>query len=230
MKKVMTASKKYLITIICFAVVLVACIGATIGITLAFFGDAKKATANITLASSIEFDGSNGIVMSTGLNNAAVVPSQLVTVTTTLTIKNGAKGTASPAVLQLIPTFSAGSTGITCNFDSSTSFSAKVGSDSTGAKLVVGTTASSGGSTCLYLVKSGSTNLYTFTPTSSGTTITFEIQIPIPNTITNSVGGEACTLNMTAKTVQATYYNGTTTAVTPTTSNYYDVFNAISVS
>ena len=66
MKKVMNASKKYIITIVSFAIILVACIGATIGITMAYFGDAKSGTADITLGASILFDGTKGVSVAAG--------------------------------------------------------------------------------------------------------------------------------------------------------------------
>lgn len=219
MKKVMKASKNYIITIASFAVILVACIGATIGITMAYFGDVQSASANITLGASISFKSSGGIAVAAGATTA--VPSQTVNVTTTLTIVKG-DGTVTNGVLQVTPTFTAGTTGATCTFTDGTKFAV------TG---VSGATMIAQGNK-LYLVDSTTTtNLKEITPTTEGVTISFVVPVQIPSTIGNSAGGQACSLSMTAKVIQSTIYTNGTTAVAKTVSafgTYFEGLNAAS--
>ncbi len=215
MKKVMNASKKYIITIVSFAIILVACIGATIGITMAYFGDAKSGSANITLGASIEFDGTSGVAVAAGSTTA--VPSQTVNVTTTLKIKKGT-GTVTKAVLQVVPTFTAGDTGVTCSFADDTEFAVTGVTD---AVLVAK-------SNKLYLVnKTTKTNLQEITPTDTGLTISFVVPVQIPSSIGNAAGGKACSLSMTAKVIQSTIYTNGTTAVAKTVSAFGTYFDGL---
>lgn len=217
MKKVMNASKKYVITIVSFAIILVACIGATIGITLAYFGDVKDASANITLGASIAFDGTGGIAVAAGSTTA--VPSQTVDVTTTLKIVKGATGAVTKGVLQVTPAFSAGSTGATCTFTNGTKFNV------TGVSNAVMIAQDNK----LYLVNSSTTtNLVEIDP-SSTVTISFTVPVAIPSTIGNSAGGQSCSLSMTAKVLQSNIYTDGTTTVAKTVSgfaSYFDAFTA----
>ena len=204
MKKVMKASKKYIITIASFAVILVACIGATIGITMAYFGDVKDASANITLGASISFKSSGGIAVAASATTA--VPSQTVNVTTTLVVVKG-DGTVTNGVLEVTPTFVAGTTGATCTFADGTKYAV---TGVTGATMIAKNNK-------LYLVDSTTTtNLKEITPTESGITISFVVPVTIPSTIGNSAGGQACSLSMTAKVLQSTIYTNGTTAVAKT--------------
>lgn len=213
MKKVMKASKKYIITIASFAVILVACIGATIGITMAYFGDVKSSSANITLGASIAFDGTNGIAVAAG--NTTAVPSQVVNVTTTLKIVAGAKGTVTNGVLEVTPTFSAGKTGATCTFANGTKYAV---TGVTGATMIAQNNK-------LYLVDSNTTtNLKEITPTTSGITISFVVPVTIPSTIGNTAGGEQCSLSMTAKVLQSTIYTDADTTVGKTVTEFATYF------
>lgn len=215
MKKVMNASKKYIITIVSFAIILVACIGATIGITMAYFGDAKSGSASITLGASIEFDGTSGVAVTAGSTTA--VPSQTVNVTTTLKIKKGT-GTVTKAVLQVVPTFTAGDTGVTCSFADDTEFAVTGVTD---AVLVAK-------SNKLYLVKKTTkTDLQEITPTDGGLTISFVVPVQIPSSIGNAAGGKACSLSMTAKVIQSTIYTDGTTAVAKTVSAFATYFEGL---
>lgn len=215
MKKVMNASKKYLITIISFAVILVACIGATIGITMAYFGDAKSNSANITLGASIKFAETGGVAVAAGSTTA--VPSQTVNVTTTLKIQKGT-GTVTKAVLQVIPTFEAGETGVTCAFTNGTTYDV---TGVTGAKLIAQDNK-------LYLVDSTTTtSLKEIEPTESGLTISFTIPVQIPSTVGNTAGGKACSLSITAKALQSTIYTDGTNAVAKTVSAFGIYFDGL---
>lgn len=218
MKKVMNASKKYIITIVSFAIILVACIGATIGITMAYFGDAKSGTADITLGASILFDGTKGVSVAAGSTTA--VPSQTVNVTTSLIIKKGT-GTVTKAVLQIVPTFTAGSTGATCTFAEDATFNVTGAGDN--AILVVKNNK-------LYLVnKTTKTNLEEITPTDAGITISFTVPVQIPAGIGNTASGQICRLSMTAKVLQSTIYTNGTTAVSKTVENFSTYFDGLTV-
>lgn len=217
MKKAINKSKKYLVTIISFAVILVACIGATIGITMAYFGDVKSGTANITLGAGILINGES-LTMTTDLTDGTVaVPSQTVTVSTSIVVKKGTGDKATDAVLQIAPTFDAGTTGITCNFNDGEKF-AVTGVD--GATLIAK-------DNYLYLVDSTNTaNLKAFTPTADGVTISFSIKIAIPESIDNDVAGGSIQLSLTAKALQSTIYTNDG-LVTLTTTNAATYFSAI---
>lgn len=217
MKKVMKASKKYIITIASFAVILVACIGATIGVTMAYFGDVKNATANIKLGASISFKSSGGIaVAATGVT--AAVPSQVVNVDTTLVITKG-EGTVTKGVLQVVPEFNAGETDVTLTFKDGDTFA--VTGAASGSLMVVK-------SNKLYLVDSGKTNLVEIDPTSD-VTIKFTVPVTIPTTIGNTQGGQSFSLKMTAKVLQSTIYTDATNTVAKTVTGfatYFDSFTA----
>lgn len=219
MKKVIKASKKWVITIVSFAIILVACIGATIGITMAYFGDVQSGTANITLGASIVM-GSGGVVV-TPSAETSVVPSQVVNCTVKATVKAGTSGNASTAVMQFIPTFTAGSTGATCTFTKGATYAV---TGITGAVVIVSDDAKS-----LYLVDSTTTtNLKVITPTAAGVTIQFTIPITVPTTIGNTASGQACSLAIQTKALQSTIYSGSN-AVSPTVANfktYFDGFTA----
>ncbi len=214
MKKVMNASKKYIITIVSFAIILVACIGATIGITMAYFGDVKTGSAGITLGASIEFGSGDDSGISVVAASATAIPSQTINVTTTLKIKKGT-GTVTKAVLQFVPEFTAGSTGATCSFADDTEFAVTGVTD---AVLVAK-------SNKLYLVnKTTKTNLQEITPTDDGLTISFVVPIQVPSTVGNSASGKACSIKMTAKAIQSTIYTNGTTAVAKTVSAFATYF------
>lgn len=233
MKKVMTASKKYLITIICFAVVLVACIGATIGITMAYFGDVKSNSASITLGTSIYFgtDSDNKeVTMTTGLTGA-VVPSQTVDVTTSLRIRKGEGTYVTKGLLRLDTTFEDKDTsGMTCDFENGTTFEV---TGITGAKFVAY-------SKKLYLVKSS------FNATSTTSSAVFEaaelfeiepdvylscvIQIVVPSTVGNASSGKTCSLSITAKVLQSTVYaSAGSTSVSKTIGGFNTYFDSFTI-
>lgn len=215
MKKAIKTSKKYLITISSFAIILVACVGATIGITMAYFGDVKNGSADITLSAGITFDGTSGISVSAGDVEYAV-PSQTVTVTTSLKIVKGTGTKATNAVLQVAPTFTAtGLTGVTCDFTDGNKYAV---TGLTGAQLLA-----SGNR--LYLVKTDTTDLFEFEPTDSGVTISFTIDVQIPSTIGNTAGGKSCSLSITAKVLQSTIYTDATNTVEKTITGFADYFS-----
>ncbi len=223
MKKVMKASKKYIITIASFAVILVACIGATIGITMAYFGDVKSNTQNITLGASIFMDSTGGVALAASAAN--VVPSQPVTVDATATIKAGT-GTVTPAVVRAQLTFTAGTTGATFSITDGTTFDAYIGgTKSTSAvwKAVV-----AGGKTYLYLVnKTTDTNLETVTPSTSGVAVKFTVPVSVPSTIGNSASGQSCTLTAEFKALQSNIWDGSGNAVAKTHAAFATYFDAL---
>lgn len=215
MKKVMKASKKYIITLACFAVVLVACIGATIGITMAYFGDVKSDTADIVLGAAIEFDGTAGIDVAATNVSGSIVPSQVVDVKTTLKIVKGAQGETTKGVLQLTPEFDAGGTGVTCSFADNATFA--VTGDVTGVLKAKDNK--------LYLVESAnSDNLVEITPTTEGVSLSFIVQVTVPESLDNKQGGKTISMTMTAKVLQSTIYAGGST-VAKTISGFASYFN-----
>ncbi len=235
MKKAIKTSKKYLITIISFAIILVACIGATIGITMAYFGDVKSGSADITLGASIYFakdsENQKEINMTTDLTGSAV-PSQTVTVTTSLNIQNGTEGQATKGVLCLEPVFSdKNGSGVTCTFVNGTTYDISADSVITGVKFLAYKNR-------LYLVNS------TLTTDGLSTDEDFEkvalaevgdnkvgklscvIKITIPTEIGNDAGGKTCSLSITAKVLQsAIYTDASNTAASVTIGGFSGYFN-----
>ena len=223
MKKVMKASKKYIITIACFAVILVACIGATIGITMAYFGDVKSNTATITLGASIYMESSGGVAVAASA--ATVVPSQPVTVDATATIKAGA-GTVTPAVVRAKLTFTAGTTGATFTIEDGTTFDAYLGG--TKSSTAVWKAVVNGNNTYLYLVnKTTTTNLEPVNPTTAGYAVKFTVPVTIPSSIGNSASGQACTLAVEFKALQSNIWDASGNAVAKTHAAFASYFDAL---
>ncbi len=183
--------------LVCMALILVLCVGATIGLTVAFFGDSKSGSTEIKLGASIEFDGENGVSVATS-DGLTVVPSQTVDVETTLVVKNGTDGDPTSGVLKVIPSLKAGSTGAKLTLTAGSTYDVTInGTKSTDTVMVVY-------NGDLYLAeKSNTANLKVFTPTTSGTTIKFTVPITFPNSLGNSASGQKCTITMTGIVLQS---------------------------
>ncbi len=183
--------------LVCMALILVLCVGATIGLTVAFFGDSKSGSTEIKLGASIEFDGENGVSVATS-DGLTVVPSQTVDVETTLVVKNGTDGDPTSGVLKVIPSLKAGSTGAKLTLTAGSTYDVTInGTKSTDTVMVVY-------NGDLYLAeKSNTANLKVFTPTTSGTTIKFTVPITFPNSLGNSASGQKCTISMKGVVIQS---------------------------
>ncbi len=183
--------------LVCMALILVACVGLTVGITLTFFGDSKSGSTEIKLGASIEFDGENGVSVATS-DGLTVVPSQTVDVETTLVVKNGTDGDPTSGVLKVIPSLKAGSTGAKLTLTAGSTYDVTInGTKSTDTVMVVY-------NGDLYLAeKSNTANLKVFTPTTSGITIKFTVPITFPNSLGNSASGQKCTITMTGIVLQS---------------------------
>ncbi len=186
--------------LVCMALILVLCVGATIGLTVAFFGDSKSGSTEIKLGASIEFDGENGVSVATS-DGLTVVPSQTVDVETTLVVKNGTDGDPTSGVLKVIPSLTAGSTGAKLTLTAGSTYDVTInGTKSTDTVMVVY-------NGDLYLAEnSNKANLKVFTPTTSGTTIKFTVPITFPNSLGNSASGQKCTISMKGVVVQSLIY------------------------
>lgn len=203
--------------LICMSLILIACIGITFGITLAYFGDVKTGSASITLGASIYFDETNGVAVSAS-GSTAVVPSQSIDVSTNLKIIAG-NGTVTKGVLKVMPDFQAGDTGATCTFTAGSTYDVSIGgTKSTDAVMVVYQNE-------LFLVKkSDTTKLYEITPSTSGLQVSFSVPVTVPETVANEASGKTCTIKMTAVVLQSTIYTSATATVPLTITDFLPYF------
>lgn len=205
MKKI----SKYGKMVACMVLVLILCVGATLGITLTFFGDVQSGSAEIKLGASIMFKSDGGVAVTTE-SGISVVPSQTVNVQTTLTVVAG-EGDVTKGVLKVIPSFEAGVTGAKLTLQEGESYSVKIDNAVSSDAVIVVHDGS------LYLAESANTaNLKVFSPTTSGTAISFTVPVTFPDTLGNSVSGQKCSVTMKGIVIQSTIYDNNNNIV-PTT-------------
>ena len=218
MEKSKSKAKQYLI----IAISLLLSMVATFGLTIAFFGGSDSETANITLGASIYLAEEDGLTVTTSASKY-VVPGQTFTVDAGLNVKKGV-GTVTNAVVKIMPTMLAGSTGAGLDLENGTTYDVTInGTKSNDAVVVVYNNE-------LYLAqKSDTTKLYEITPTESGLKLGFSMPIKFPASTTNEGSGQSCSLEFTAVVFQSKIYLSYDELLPLTIENFIPYFGDIIV-
>ncbi len=180
-------NKKKVISIVALVASFVLCIGATFGITMAYFGGTdSKSLSNITLKTGIVIGAS--ISADSSVQNSLVVPSQPVTVTATGSVTaatdNGASAVNAVKGLVRAKFSVAGegtfASGFTVTTDGETDDWYKDGD-------------------YYYLVSSGTT----LKEVTAGGSVTISGKFTVPSTLNNSNSGQAVSITVTFEVVQS---------------------------
>lgn len=239
-KKKLRKRKKRVISAMVIATAFVVCILATFGVTMAYFGGKSGAdTSTLTLKTAVWVNATS----TTTATGGYVVPSQAINRTCEVKVKsaNKANGDAvtdgnkgSDSLLRATITWSVGE-GITLTGSSETSYGVKIGG-ATVAKLMKWTK-DKGGDDNWYLVDSntatmsGSATMYTIKSSTGEKTLTYDMTMVVPETITNSTVSDSDAsreINVTIQytVIQADFYGGSTSLIAKTVSNAKAIFDS----
>lgn len=222
---------KSLVLVVAFVVA----IGATFGITMAYFGGTSTTEkAEMTLKTGLWVNAKDITTVSA---SQYVVPSQVINPTCEVSIKSSKeKGnaantgeSASKALLRALIVFT-DETGSLSNTTSAGYFEVKSGSTHVGN-----------------FVKDGETNYYYFMPTSvtsitgsetmqvidttaGEVTYKFTLNVAVPKELGNSAGGSKITLEVSYQVIQADFFNDAGAEITKTVTNAKEIFGHASVS
>lgn len=212
----MEKNKKMKLFIVCMSLFLVITFVATCSLTLSFFGSSKSATSTIRLGNAVEVDG----VVTLSTANLYVLPSQNVEVQTIATVTSPGSGTPTPALLRARVDVATA----TSSMDFTVSNSVTID----GATLYWVKSADDG---YFYLMSSNSVTgiLKTINPGTSGKPIPFNLNVLVPESLTNSDNGKEYKISITFCAIQGTLYSETngTDKLSNTIANTRSVFNSI---
>lgn len=207
-------NRKGKIYIAIMSIVLVITFVATCSLTLSFFGSSANSTTTIRLGNAVTVDST--ITLSTA--NLYVLPSQLVTVSATATVKSEGSSTPTPALLRARINVTTTATSVTNTVVANTQ--------------VNGTTAYwvDGGDGYFYLMSSNSSTgvLYTIDPGTTGKPVPLNVNVLFPDTLTNADNGKEYKVSVTFCAIQGRIYSTDgTTLVTNSIANTKEIFNNV---
>lgn len=210
----MEKNKKRKIYIIVMSVLLVLTFVATSTFTLSFFGASGSSTSTITLGNAVTVDSS--VTVSTA--NLYVLPSQNVVVNANATVKSEGSSTPTPALLRARIDVFTTAPSVKHTIDDSVTL------DGVKAYWVKSTDG------YFYLMSSNSTTgtLTTIQPGSTGKVVPFNINVKIPDTLTNADNGKSYKISVTFCAIQGIIYasDGVKT-ITNSINNTKDIFNNV---
>ncbi len=189
-------NKKKVISIVALVASFVLCIGATFGITMAYFGgNAKKDLGTLTLKTGITVNAA--ISTTQTIENSLVVPGQPIDINATGTVKsyNGTTNVVDGILRAKITITATGFTGVTPTINAGTNTGTAAGVWVASGEYYYLCTAA--GAKTLQKVQYDETAILTGTA-------------DIPNTIKNDMSGKTITASVTFEVVQAELFNGDT--------------------
>ena len=183
-------------------------------LTLAYFGDAIKATSTISLSNPVNVD--SAITLSTA--SMDVVPSQRVVVNATATVKSEGNSTPTPALLRARINVVTTAPSITYDITASSAVNSTttywVKSDTDGYFYLMTTNAATG-------------TLYTIDPGTKGQAVPLNIVVNIPRSLTNADSGKDFKVSITFCAVQGIIYDSEGAALSNTILNTRHVFDNV---